>query len=166
MQTSVHEAVKDLLAEGQRPVLSVPMVAARAGVTPSTIYRRWGSLNDLLADVAADRLRPDDEPLSTGTLRGDLTTWTRSYLEELSSTDGRLFLRDVVAGHTGAACRCAQATRAQMDLMLARAAGRGEHGPSAQEVVDHVIAPLVYALLFDDTTPGPSRADELIDDLL
>ncbi|KAF1045722.1 TetR-like C-terminal domain-containing protein [Xylophilus sp.] len=50
VQESVHAAVRALLAEHDRAALTVPMVAARAGVTPSTICRRWGDLGDLLSD--------------------------------------------------------------------------------------------------------------------
>ncbi len=167
VQQSVHRAVNELLAEGQRPTLSVPAVAARAGVTPSTIYRRWGSLPDLLADVAARRLRPEAPPQDTGSLRADLVGWTRDYLEEMASPDGRLFLRDVVAASTssGNACRCAAATREQMEVVLHRAGERGEAAPIAQDVVDHVVAPIIYAILFDDTAPDPSCAEALVDRL-
>ena len=44
IQTAVHAAVRELTAEADRGELTVPMIAARAGVTPSTIYRRWGDL--------------------------------------------------------------------------------------------------------------------------
>lgn len=38
-----------------REGLTVPAIAERAGVTPSTIYRRWGNLRELLSDVAVQR---------------------------------------------------------------------------------------------------------------
>ncbi len=142
VQQSVHRAVSELLAESERAALTVPTVAVRAGVTPSTIHRRWGSLQDLLADVAAQRLRPEAPPLDTGSLRTDLVSWTRNYQEELASPDGRLFLRDVVVGSagSGSACRCAAATREQMEVILRRADERGDAAPTAQDVVDHVIS--------------------------
>ncbi|MGI8591375.1 MAG: TetR-like C-terminal domain-containing protein [Nakamurella sp.] len=168
VQQSVHRAVSELLAEGERAALTVPTVAVRAGVTPSTIHRRWGSLQDLLADVAAQRLRPEAPPLDTGSLRTDLVSWTRNYQEELASPDGRLFLRDVVVGSagSGSACRCAAATREQMEVILRRADERGDAAPTAQDVVDHVISPIVYAILFDDTALDASNADALVDRLL
>lgn len=81
VQTSIHAAVRDLLQEQERSALSVPMIAARAGVTPSTIYRRWGDLTSLLADAAVERLRPD-EPVDCGNLRDDLRTWVEVYLRK------------------------------------------------------------------------------------
>jgi len=82
VQESVHSAVRELLETHERSSVTVPMIAARAGVTPSTIYRRWGDLSVLLADVALARMRPDSEPANTGSLRGDLgrgpsNTWMR-----------------------------------------------------------------------------------------
>ena len=59
VQQSVHQAVRDLEAELGREALTVPAIAARAGVTPSTVYRRWGDLRELLSDVAVERLRPE-----------------------------------------------------------------------------------------------------------
>src|ERR1700758_2252983 len=58
VQKAVHRAVRELQADGGKGELTVPAVAARAGVTPSTIYRRWGTLSRLLSDVALERLRP------------------------------------------------------------------------------------------------------------
>src|SRR3954468_7907182 len=96
VQAAVHEATVDLLALHGRAELTVPMIAARAGVTPSTIYRRWGDLAELLADVAVECLRPDTEPLDTGSVAGDLHAWAEQYADEMSSSVGLSMLRDVV----------------------------------------------------------------------
>ena len=64
--------------------MTVPQIAARAGVTPSTIYRRWGDLAALLADVALARKRPDSEPAETGSQRSDKRAWAEQYLDEMS----------------------------------------------------------------------------------
>ena len=58
IQSAVHDAVRELGALTTRNQITVPQIAAEAGVTPSTIYRRWGDLQTLLADVAVARLRP------------------------------------------------------------------------------------------------------------
>ncbi|MGH8405383.1 MAG: TetR/AcrR family transcriptional regulator, partial [Pseudomonas sp.] len=95
VQESVHSAVRELLEEQDRSSVTVPQIATRAGVTPSTIYRRWGDLAALLADVAMARLRPDSEPADTGSLRGDLRAWGEQYRDEMSSDLGREMMRDV-----------------------------------------------------------------------
>ncbi|MCM3923275.1 TetR family transcriptional regulator [Frankia sp. AiPs1] len=40
MQAAVHAAVRALQSERSRNEITVPLIAAQAGVTPSTVYRR------------------------------------------------------------------------------------------------------------------------------
>jgi AcrR family transcriptional regulator len=168
IQGAVHAAVRELQDEHGRAQLTVPQIAQRAGVTPSTIYRRWGDLQQLLADVAVELLRPESEPEDTGTLRGDLIAWTEQYLEEMSSPQGLAFTRDVLAvsGATGQACQCAGYTRDRIEIVLARARDRGERPPSADAVVDRVVAPLMYRVLFDAEPPSQSQARDLVEKVL
>jgi AcrR family transcriptional regulator len=151
VQESVHQATQALLAEAGRDTLTVPQIAARAGVTPSTIYRRWGDLPQLLADVALQHMRPDTGPIDTGTLRGDLETWVDQYTEEMSSAPGRAMLRDVLAApdQGQSASQCAGITRAQIEQILHRAQARGEAVPEAALLMERVVAPIVYRMLFD-----------------
>jgi AcrR family transcriptional regulator len=162
VQESVHQAVNALLAEMPRDEISVAQVAARAGVTPSTIYRRWGDLQTLLADVAVKRFYPDTGPADTGSLQNDLETWAQGYQEEMSSAPGRAMTRDVLAGMnadgSGPACQCAAITRSQLQMILNRAIERGESPPDVHDVMDSVVAPLMYRLLFDDVPIDPAFA--------
>ncbi|MES2183741.1 MAG: TetR/AcrR family transcriptional regulator [Pseudomonadota bacterium] len=162
VQESVHKAVHALVAEQGREALAVPLIAARAGVTPSTIYRRWGDMPGLLADVALERMRPDTGPADTGSLRSDLEAWTEQYLEEMSSVPGRTMLRDVLVAADGqrSACQCAGITLDQLQTLLDRAAARGEAAPPANLLLDRIVAPIAYRILFGDAaTPLPdSRA--------
>jgi AcrR family transcriptional regulator len=168
VQASVHGAVRELLAECGRAGLTVPLVAARAGVTPSTIYRRWGDLPELLADVAVERLRPDAPPIDTGSLRGDLHAWTEQYLEEMASSPGRALLRDTLANSVPDALpvQCAGYTTDTLDIILARARLRGEDAPAVNTLVDAVVAPLVYRLLFGTEAPTQTYARGLVDGAL
>jgi len=163
VQTSIHAAVRDLLQEQERSALSVPMIAARAGVTPSTIYRRWGDLTSLLADAAVERLRPD-EPVDCGNLRDDLRTWVEVYLEETSSAPGREMMRDVVASSaTLCSGKCLNIVRGQLQIIIDRAQLRGERSPSADELIDAVVAPMVYRILYAESAPTLQRMHQLLD---
>lgn len=149
VQQSVHTAVRELQAEGGAD-LTVPRIAARAGVTPSTIYRRWGDLQELLADVAVERLRPEAPPDDLGDLRADLEHWAAAFLEEMSSPPGRSYIRDALAGDPdgGNAGQCSAYALEQVQAILDRAVRRGEHVPDADTVMDHVVAPMMYRVLF------------------
>ncbi|GGT02313.1 hypothetical protein GCM10010286_29120 [Streptomyces toxytricini] len=65
MSTHVHAAGRELTAEVGRDALTVLLIAQRAGTTPSTVCRRWGGLQELLSDVAVERLRGLTPPRAT-----------------------------------------------------------------------------------------------------
>ncbi|ANL32710.1 TetR/AcrR family transcriptional regulator [Rhizobium phaseoli] len=151
VQASVHKAVRELLAEMNRAEVTIPLIAARAGVTPSTIYRRWGDLQELLADVAVERLRPDMQPVDAGSGKADLEAWAEQYAEEMASGPGREMIRDVLAAQAGVnACKCAEYTRQQIVVIAERAKRRGESFPDVDSVMDQVVAPIMYRILFAD----------------
>jgi AcrR family transcriptional regulator len=146
----VHTAVHELVSEIGRDALTVPLVAQRAGVTPSTIYRRWGDLQELLSDVAVERLRPDAAPGDHGTLPSDLTAWAEQFLDEMSSPAGRAYIRDALLGDPDGsnAGQCSAYATEQIKVILTRATERGEKAPDVETVIDHVVAPLMYRILF------------------
>jgi AcrR family transcriptional regulator len=149
IQTAVHEAVRHLGAKTNRDDLTVPQIAAEAGVTPSTIYRRWGDLAALLADVAVERLRPISDPEDTGAVASDLRLFIEQFMEEMSSTVGRSLLREVFspsAPDYSAQCGCF--TQDHLATIVARAKARGETPFDIDEVTDHVVAPIIYHILY------------------
>jgi AcrR family transcriptional regulator len=151
IQKEVHEAVKRLSIKTDRDQFTVPQIAAEAGVTPSTIYRRWGDLASLLADVAVERLRPISDPEDTGATASDVRTFIEQYVEEMLSPVGRAFLRDVFSpSEQSYSGKCAIFTRQHLSTIAERAEARGETPFDIDEVIDHVMAPIVYRLLFGD----------------
>lgn len=150
VQEAVHAAVRQLEAEAGRTALTVPAIAAKAGVTPSTIYRRWGDLRELLSDVAVERLRPEAPPEDHGGLAEDLRAWAGQFLEEMSSPPGRAYIRDALLGDPDGtnAGQCSAYAAEQVDVILARAAARGEPAPDVETVLDRVVAPIMYRILF------------------
>ena len=164
IQQAVHAATRALLAEIDRAEISVPVIAERARVTPSTIYRRWGDVAQLLADVAAERLRPVAGPDDTGALASDLTAYVLQYAEEMSSQIGRQMLLDVLAegGGDGPATRCCQYTLDALATLNARAEARGEPAYDSDTVIDLVFAPLIFHILFADRPLGEDYARALL----
>ncbi|MFB7653330.1 MULTISPECIES: TetR/AcrR family transcriptional regulator [unclassified Streptomyces] len=164
VQASVHAAVRELASEVGRDALTVPMVAQRAGVTPSTIYRRWGDLQELLSDVAVERLRPEAAPEDIGDLSADLTAWAEQFLDEMASPSGRAYIRDALLGDPDGsnAGQCSAYAAEQIDVILTRATARGERTPDTETVVDHVVAPLMYRILFRPTGLDAAHARRLV----
>ncbi len=150
IQTAVHEAVKRLATENNRDELTVPQIAAEAGVTPSTIYRRWGDLSALLADVAVERLRPIADPEDTGAVASDLRLFIEQFMEEMSSPVGRALMRDVFSSEEAYPCQCAGFTREHLTTIVSRARARDEAAFDIDQVLDHVVAPIIYHILYGD----------------
>ena len=165
IQEAVHLATQALLKEVGRGEINVPMIAERAGVTPSTVYRRWGDLAQLLADTAAERLRPVADPDDTGSLAGDLRAFLLQYAEEMSSLVGRALMRDVLAEKDSdfAAVRCCAYTTDHLQTLYNRALKRGEAGFSIEEALDVLIAPIVYRILFATGDASPEYVNGLLD---
>lgn len=164
VQEAVHQAVRELQAITSRDAMTVPQIAERAGVTPSTIYRRWGNLSELVADVSVERMRSDEAPADTGSLAGDLKTWGEQYLEEMKSLPGQRVLDDVMASADRERReRCCRYSESLMATLRERAVSRGEPAPSVQQLVDGVIAPLTYHLLYDRDSATLERLDRWIE---
>ncbi|MGR4039474.1 TetR/AcrR family transcriptional regulator [Pseudomonas sp. 910_21] len=161
VQESIHTAVRQLLEEQDRSSLTVPQIATRAGVTPSTIYRRWGDLSTLLADVALARMRPDSEPANTGSLRGDLRAWAEQYLDEMSSEPGRNMMRDVQCSATPG--YCVTILSAQLQTLLERYQDSEERLPDIDRLLNLIVAPTVFRILFSATPLPVSELHEMIE---
>ncbi|AUG03583.1 TetR family transcriptional regulator [Pseudomonas sp. 09C 129] len=161
VQESIHSAVRELLEEQGRSTLTVPQIATRAGVTPSTIYRRWGDLSALLADVALERMRPDSEPAATGSLRGDLRAWAEQYLDEMSSEPGRNMMRDVQCSSTPG--YCVSILSGQLQIILDRHRHNEAALPSIDRLLNMLVAPTVFRILFAAQPLEVQELHELID---
>jgi AcrR family transcriptional regulator len=163
IQSAVHEAVQRLGAATPRDELTVPQIAAAAGVTPSTIYRRWGDLSALFADVAVQRLRPISDPEDTGATASDLRAFIEQLMEEMSSPVGRELMRDVFSQGETHSVQCAGFTIEHLTTIAERAKARGETPFDVNEVLDHVVAPIIYHILFGDRKPTLDYCHSLLD---
>ncbi|GBQ38470.1 TetR/AcrR family transcriptional regulator [Komagataeibacter europaeus] len=150
VQQAVHAAVRALIEEIGRDALTVPQIAQRAGVTPSTIYRRWGDLMTLVSDVAQRNLRTECPIEPTGHVASDLAAWADIYQEEMDSTPGREMMRDVLRGWDGtrAACGLLDAVRSTVEAILTTA--DPPVSLSADSVIDAIFAPILMRLVFAD----------------
>jgi AcrR family transcriptional regulator len=172
VRDKVHRAVADLLAERGPADVSIPAVASRAGVNPTSIYRRWHTREGLIADVAITRLERDFPLPDTGSLRGDLDAWATTAAADLAQPEGRLFLLALIASIPGTPQ--AQAERNEhlqrrirdVSRLVDRAARRGEDPPDAGTIVDAILGPLYLRALWDAIPADPAYPRSLVDRLL
>src|SRR5215469_14006606 len=81
----VLDAVCALLTEFGYDALSVDAVADRSGAHRTTVYRRWGDVGGLLADVLAEATGADWRAPDTGSLHGDLVAVNREIYTALTA---------------------------------------------------------------------------------
>ena len=88
LNSAIFEATLDELAEVGYAKLTMERVAARAGASKASVYRRWPSRMELALD-AVHHLAPDptDAP-DTGSLRGDALAFMRSAAALLAGPAG------------------------------------------------------------------------------
>ncbi|MFJ3231518.1 TetR/AcrR family transcriptional regulator [Streptomyces sp. NPDC086787] len=172
VRSAVHQAVVDLLSDLEGADLTIPVVAQRAGVNHTSIYRRWGSREALLADVVATRLE-DDWPLKdTGTLRGDLTAWVEAGVANIRTPEGRLLVRAVALSmphSTQDHPERAQHFERRMqsiELIRERATARGENPPPLEQILDQPIAPLYLRAVLGIAPPTTGYPERLVNRLL
>ena len=129
MRAAVHRAVEELLVEEAGDALTIPAVAARAGVHATTLYRRWGSVGELLADVATSRFSGEIVVPDTGSLRGDLQRWAADVATDLADPDVLALMRAAIgAGGEQGACACRGRPGGPVGSHDRAGAGAGERG--------------------------------------
>ena len=167
-RAAVLEAALDELAERGWDQASVETIASRAGVHKTTVYRRWGSKDRLVAEAleaAADqRIQIPD----TGDIDQDLRALARAVLAILTSRDGAATVRALVAGaqdspDVGRVVRRFWATRlAHVGPLVDRAISRGQlpHGTDPDDLMRYLSAPLFHRLLVTAEPLTTATADQ------
>lgn len=135
--------------------ISVETIAARAGVHKTTVYRRWGTKAELVAQALAGAAAAAIEVPDTGTIESDLRALSRSVGAVLADPGGAAITRALLAGaaesaEIGALMDRFWATRlAAISAIVDRAVQRGEISTAtdAAGIMNAVAAPLYYRLL-------------------
>ncbi len=163
VSNAIRTAVEELVAEKGSERVTIPMVAERAGVNPTTVYRRWPDAATMINDLATYRLDADRPLPDTGDLRSDIGAWATEVLAHYRTPTNAAILRGgiSVAGDEDSNC-----LRGRLDeaVTLVERAGRAA-SVSAQEVVDHVLAPIMYRVIFLPSTLTDDYAQRLTDSL-
>jgi AcrR family transcriptional regulator len=161
----VHHAVEELVAEDQAE-LTLPAIAARAGVHPTTLYRRWGSLADLLGEVAISRFSGDIVVPDTGSLQGDLERWATDVATDLADPDSLALMRATLGTGPEGGSACVGDREAQLAAMIERDRARGGTPPTVSRAADALLGPLYYRAVFTLQPTDPDWVKELVHALL
>ncbi|WP_458687543.1 TetR/AcrR family transcriptional regulator [Nocardia tengchongensis] len=167
VREAVFAAALSGLAERGYASLTIEDIAERAGVHKTTIYRRWGTLAQLVAAAVADLSETTVPVPDTGALESDLHEMARSIVALVTSEPGRtiiaaLFSDAVRTPEVAAIKREFYAARyALTDVVVRRAVERGEipERASAADLLAAVAAPIYYRLLVADLPVDRAVAD-------
>ncbi|MEU3660217.1 TetR/AcrR family transcriptional regulator [Streptomyces sp. NPDC032940] len=169
VRSAVLTAAGDALAEHGLAGLDLADVARRAEVGRTTVYRRWGTpanlVADLLTDMAEQSLPRTDT--DTGSLSGDLRANARLVQRTLADARQGALFKAVIAAATcdaqaAAALRRFYDTRvSEWEPCVRQAVERGElpEDTDTREVIRAVSAPLYYRLLTTGEPLDEAAAD-------
>ncbi|WNM30842.1 TetR/AcrR family transcriptional regulator [Streptomyces sp. Li-HN-5-11] len=161
IRQQVLDAVVAELGEHGYDGLTTDAVAARAGVHRTTVYRRWGDVGGLLADVLDAASDDDWQPPDTGSLESDLAALNQEIYAALTTQP------PVMAALIAASFRSEKAAQAQQrlwedryarcEIIVSRAVRHGELPPhtDARQLLIAATAPLYHQLVLLRTTPDP-----------
>lgn len=162
---SVKSAVEDLVRERGRERVTVPMIAERAGVNATSIYRRWGDLPALINDLATYKLDPNRPLPKTGDLQGDLLAWAQEIVDHYSNPVNASLLRTGLAAAGERESDCLRNRRAEAAELIAQAT-TGIDNVTVDLVADHLVAPIIYRVILSPWTLDGTLAPRLVDELL
>lgn len=149
--------------------MSMDELAERAGVSKTTIYRRWTSKEQLVLEALRSAMGPLDD-VDTGTLSGDV----RAYLIELGERMKRGRMSDVLPHLIEVACHdealqsrlddYVQYRRAPLLAILGRGVERGElrAGTDVDVLADVLIGPFIYRRLLTHAPLDETFVDRLL----
>jgi AcrR family transcriptional regulator len=143
------------LAESGYAALSLENVARRAGVHKTTLYRRWGTREELVLEAMLERAAQRVSVPDTGSLRQDLLELARTAAANAATPEVAAMARAVAAqapydARLAAANRRFWDERLELDgAIVARAIERGEVASATdpRRVVESVIGPIHLRLL-------------------
>jgi AcrR family transcriptional regulator len=153
-------ATLELLAEVGFDTMSIDAIAARAGVGKTTIYRRYASKEELVAD-AIESVREEVVIPDTGNLQGDLDALIQNAAQITLNPLGRQTVAMIISSASSNAqfaqiywTKYLQPRRKTFAIVLERAKARNEIPTNLDSdlVFDAMSAIMLYALIFQPTS--------------
>ena len=174
LNTAIHEATLDELAELGYAKLTIERVALRAGASKASVYRRWPSRMELALD-AVQHLAPDPAEIpDTGSLRGDALAFIRGMADLLAGPAGEA-LRGLIGDALADPARTLELRRRSrgtghraMQEIVRRAVERGEihSGAITPRRLDVAQAMLREQFLFHGPPVPDDAIVEIVDEIV
>ena len=167
-QTVLAAAFEELAANGFDGA-TVAGVAKRSGVHETTVYRRWGTRENLLVAALLERSAEAIPAPDTGSIKGDLLAIVREVLAYVGSPAGVAILRSATLPVDDTYTEARKAFWAHRLDSLAPVVGRGiERGDlredtDARLLLEMLIAPIHGRLLLTGEPVKDSLAGRLVD---
>jgi AcrR family transcriptional regulator len=171
IRRDVLDAALDCLDDGLTQV-SLPEIAARASVAPSSLYRRWGTWENLMAEALLEQSQVAIPVPDTGSVRADLVGFAEGLAMFLASRRGRAVLRATATLDWSEELAVARARFwddrfTLASVMVQRGIDRGELDPDtdARLLLEMLVAPLHLRQLLlgqDPTTTIEHQVDLLL----
>jgi AcrR family transcriptional regulator len=153
------QATLELLAEVGFDTMSIDAIAARAGVGKTTIYRRYASKEELVAD-AIESVREEVVIPDTGNLQGDIDALSQNAAKITLNPLGRQTVAMIISSAASNSqfaqiywTKYLQPRRKTFAIVIDRAKARTEvpDDIDADLVFDTMSAIMLYALIFPPT---------------
>ncbi len=173
VRAAVIDATNELLQDHGLTGLKVSEVARRAQVNETSIFRRWGTRENLVIDAlladAAEQLPVPD----SGNVRDDLIAYATSLAKYLTSPAGNALDRTLASAGDDPATQQLRdqywdARYAQSGQIAARAVERGElpEGTNPRFVLEMLVAPLHFRIVLTREPLEPDLPARIVDTLL
>ena len=173
-ESAILGAALDLVREVGYEAVAMDAIAARARVGKATLYRRWSTREDVIAE-AIQRIVSRFEVPDTGTIRGDLRALVNDTARLYRDPGARGLLSSFLAAmqrspriakllRSGFIATRREAAR----VVVVRAIARGElrEDTDVELTVDLLQAPLVYRALVTGRPIDSRMIDRVVDVVL
>jgi AcrR family transcriptional regulator len=167
----VLAATLEVLEERGFDGVDLPLIARRAGVHPTSLYRRWGTRSRLVGEALLERAASLSPTPDTGSLRSDLQQLLLEGAALVGTGPVRALFEVLLASSGNPAPDLARARDRfwaahveEARTVVERAVDRAElpHGTDPAALVELVIGPALLRLLLLGQPLGPREAGDIV----
>ena len=172
---AILDAALELIGEVGYERVTMDSIAARAHASKMTMYRRWPTKSELVADALRRHAQGELPAVpDTGTLRGDLLATVAEITETLTGERGPSLIalieaiRDDTALREHVSSQIRERSHQVGREICSRAASRGEavQAGKADTVLGLAFEHLFTSTLFDGAQPSAANKRNLVDTIL